>query len=201
MANYTILEEEKTYFAKDFKGFHKYRTGNDVLCIHQFMSMSAWPENRVFSMQWFKGLYLDYVMTRLIASRFGLCDSSSYRNYTPENFLVDITKDHDITVYDDESVYMYISFTRKEYTDEDEFDRVNIKTKTFKGLDTQQSSVLKEITDKLSLNDIDLEKVADYAFRNMDDEYLNDVMIDIINHGVVNVNFRELYDGYLSGEE
>lgn len=196
MDNYTILEEGKTYGTEDFKGFHKYRTGNDALFVYQFMTIWDWPEHKISHMTRLRGLYLDHVMTRLIAHRLGLCDDSLYKSYTSENFLVDITKDHDITVYDDESVYIYISFARNGYTDEDEFDRVNIKTKTFKGLDAQQSAVLKEITDKLSLNDFDLEKIADFAFSNMDDSSV--VMDSIVKYGIENVSFSYLYDEYLN---
>lgn len=196
MDNYTILEKGKSYGAEDFDGFRKYRTGNDALFVYQFMTIWDWPEHKVSHIARLRGLYLDHVMTQLIAYRLGLCEDSMYKSYTPENFLVDITKDHDITVYDDESVYTYISFDRNGCTDKDEFDRVNIKTKTFKGLDDQQQSVMEEITDKLSLKDIDLEKIADYAFRNMDDS--SAVMDSIVKYGIENVSFSYLYDEYLS---
>lgn len=195
MSNYTVFEQGKSYGAEDFKGFRKHKLGNDVLFVYQFMTIWDWPEHKVSHIAWLRGLYLDRVMTRIIAHRLNLCDDSLYKNYTPENFLVDITKDHDITVYDDECVYTYISLSRR-WPDEDEDDRVNFMTHTFSGLDEQQRSVLEEITCKLSLKDIDLEKVADFAFGNIDDS--SAVMDSIVKYGIENASFNYLYEEYFS---
>lgn len=197
MNNYTVLDQGKSYCSDDFNGFHKYRTKtNEVLFVQQYRSLWDWPEHKTFSMTTLKNLYRDKVMTRLIAHRLGLCEDSLYKNYTPENFLVDITDKHDVIVYDSESVYTYIFFFRDAHIDADG-SRVNAFTNTFVGLDAQQQSVMKELIDKISLKDDDLEKIADYVFDHTSSADLRDVKNDILTYGIAHINFDYLYDEYL----
>lgn len=201
MDNYTILEKGKPYNVKDIDGFRKYSIARttELLFVYRFRTRWDWPAHKVFRMDEFKELYLDAVMTRLIACRLGMFNDSLYKSYTPEKFLADITHKQDITVYDDECVYTYISFSCCKPKDLTE--SINYVTKRFGNLSDKQKSVLKEISDKLSLKDIDLEKAADFALSHNDDEYISDVMNDIINLGVEKVSLRAMYDGYFSGEE
>lgn len=197
MDNYTVLDQGKSYCSDDFNGFRKYRTKtNEVLFVQQYRSLWEWPEHKTYSVSTLKNLYRDKVMTRLIAHRLGLCEDSLYKNYTPENFLVDITDKHDLIVYDSESVYTYIFFFRDSHSDADEA-RVNVFTKKFVGLDDQQQSVMKELIDKISLKDDDLEKIADYVFDHTSSADLRDVKNDILTYGIEHINFDYLYDEYL----
>lgn len=201
MDNYTILEKGKPYNVKDIDGFRKYSRARttELLFVYRFRTRWDWSAHKVFRMDELKELYLDAVMTRLIACRLGMFNTSLYKSYTPENFLADITHKHDITVYDDECVYTYISFSCCKPKDLTE--SINYVTKKFDCLDDKQKSVLKELTGKMLLNGVDLEKAADFALSHTDDEYISDVMNDLINLGVENVSLKGMYEGYFSDDE